>query len=85
MSTSFAPECNELKQKYDTCFNSWYSEKFLKGKGLHNECEGLWDDYKACIEVHLTKQKIKPLLDDARKDLPFENDGKPIDTSGTEK
>jgi TRIAP1/MDM35 family protein len=85
MSTSFAPECNELKQKYDTCFNTWYSEKFLKGKGLHNECEEFWDQYKACIDIHLAKQGIKPMLDDARKELPFENDGKPIDPSTTEK
>lgn len=79
MSTSFAPECNDLKQKYDTCFNSWYSEKFLKGEGLHNECEDFWVQYKECIDVHLAKQGIKPLLDEARKELPFENDGKPVE------
>ncbi len=21
------PECNELKAKYDTCFNEWYNSK----------------------------------------------------------
>lgn len=26
MSTSFAPECTEAKQKYDNCFNSWYTD-----------------------------------------------------------
>ncbi|VUG16822.1 MDM35 [Brettanomyces bruxellensis] len=77
MSTSFAPECTELKHKYDSCFNSWYSEKFLKGKGLHNECEDFWQDYKKCIEVHMKKQGIEHLLDDARKEAPFENGGTP--------
>lgn len=26
MSASVAPECNEVKDKYDTCFLKWYSE-----------------------------------------------------------
>lgn len=25
----FEPKCNEYKQKYDQCFNKWYSEVFL--------------------------------------------------------
>ena len=28
---SLDPECNELKTKYDSCFNLWFTEKFLKG------------------------------------------------------
>lgn len=76
LSTSFAPECNELKQQYDTCFNAWYSEKFLKGKGLTNECESFWDKYKECLEVNLQKQGVKPLLEEARKEAPFENEGR---------
>uniref|UniRef100_A0A0D2XUV9 Uncharacterized protein n=1 Tax=Fusarium oxysporum (strain Fo5176) TaxID=660025 RepID=A0A0D2XUV9_FUSOF len=26
MSASLAPECNEVKERYDTCFLKWYSE-----------------------------------------------------------
>lgn len=26
MSQSIAPECTDLKKKYDDCFNGWYSE-----------------------------------------------------------
>lgn len=51
MSASFAPECTESKKKYDECFNGWYSEKFLKGKSIQNECEDLWFEYKQCIDV----------------------------------
>jgi TRIAP1/MDM35 family protein len=29
---SIGENCNELKTKYDACFNQWFSEKFLKGK-----------------------------------------------------
>ncbi|GMM28279.1 Mdm35 protein [Martiniozyma asiatica (nom. inval.)] len=81
LSTSFAPECNDLKAKYDTCFNSWYTEKFLKGKGLQNECIEFWDQYKECLDIHLAKQGIKPLLEEARKEAPFENDGKVLEES----
>lgn len=26
MSSSVAPECNEVKERYDSCFLKWYSE-----------------------------------------------------------
>ncbi|GME77237.1 unnamed protein product [Ambrosiozyma monospora] len=75
MSTSFAPECTPLKQKYDGCFNEWYSEKFLKGKSTTNECEDLWYEYQECVRKHMTEQKLDKMLDDARKEAPFENGG----------
>lgn len=71
MSVSFAPECTPAKTKYDECFNAWYSEKFLKGKSLHNECTDLWDEYITCVNTALAKQKIKPMLDKAREDQQF--------------
>lgn len=70
-SVSFAPECTPAKTKYDECFNHWYSEKFLKAKSMENECADLWQDYMTCIDAALAKQKIKPLLDEARKSQPF--------------
>lgn len=70
MSVSFAPECTESKTKYDTCFNSWYSDKFLKGESMENECTELWDDYITCVNTALAKQKIKPMLDKAREEQP---------------
>lgn len=39
MTTSIAPECVALKEKYDTCFNAWYP-KYLKGQ-TEDECAGL--------------------------------------------
>lgn len=71
MSLSFAPECTEGKNKYDECFNEWYTEKFLKGKSIQNECTELWDDYITCVNAALAKQKVKPMLDKAREDQPF--------------
>ncbi len=48
--TSLAPECAELKEKYDTCFHKWYSEKFLKGD-LTSDCEPVFKLYKVCLQV----------------------------------
>lgn len=50
MSSSVGVNCTELKQKYDNCFNRWYSEKFLKGDTTP-ECEQLFKDYRACVMV----------------------------------
>lgn len=71
MSVSFAPECTSAKNAYDDCFNKWYTEKFLKGKSVENECTEFWDTYITCINANLAKQGIKPMLDKAREDQPF--------------
>ncbi|KAL4741605.1 hypothetical protein BDV11DRAFT_55633 [Aspergillus similis] len=49
MAASIAPECNDLKEKYDTCFLKWYSEKYLRGNTGSNECEELFAKYKSCL------------------------------------
>lgn len=48
---SFAPECTKAKKEYDNCFNTWYSEKFLKGISMENECAELWHEYEDCVKV----------------------------------
>ncbi|CCH62559.1 hypothetical protein TBLA_0H02750 [Henningerozyma blattae CBS 6284] len=75
MSASCAPECTELKKTYDDCFNTWYSEKFLKGKSIENECAKQWYAYSECLKTALVKQGIQPALDEARKEAPFETGG----------
>ncbi|AMD20854.1 HDR112Cp [Eremothecium sinecaudum] len=75
MSASFAPECTPLKEEYDKCFNHWYSEKFLKGQSRENECAEQWYTYMECVDKHLIKQGIKPALEEARKEAPFEKEG----------
>lgn len=47
---SIDPKCTDLKLKYETCFNNWYSEKFLKGD-TQDICASLFQDYRACIDV----------------------------------
>ncbi|KAL5614967.1 uncharacterized protein BROUX77_000804 [Berkeleyomyces rouxiae] len=69
MSASLAPECNEIKEQYDTCFLKWYSEKYLRGERTeNNECLTLFNKYRSCLTVALKERGIDKLLDDARED-----------------
>ncbi|KAK4131081.1 UPF0203-domain-containing protein [Trichocladium antarcticum] len=70
MSQSLAPECNELKERYDTCFLKWYSEKYLRGVGTtnNNECSTMFKEYNTCLHRALKERGIDKLLDDARED-----------------
>ncbi|KAF4126170.1 TRIAP1/MDM35 family protein [Geosmithia morbida] len=69
MSASLAPECNEVKERYDTCFLKWYSEKYLRGVEKDNkECAGLFTEYQKCLGVALKARGIDKLLEEARED-----------------
>lgn len=52
--------CRELKQKYDACFNTWFSQRFLKGDHNDAMCEPLLKVYKDCVEVRQQKTKELP-------------------------
>ncbi|KAJ5608988.1 hypothetical protein N7540_006213 [Penicillium herquei] len=67
MAASIAPECNDIKEKYDTCFLKWYSEKYLRGNGQSNDCDELFSKYKTCLHKSLKEKGIDSMLDDARK------------------
>lgn len=68
MSASLAPECNEVKERYDTCFLKWYSEKYLRGTATGDECEPLFRQYKTCLSKALKDRSIDQMLDEARAD-----------------
>lgn len=67
MSASLASECNEVKERYDSCFLKWYSEKFLRGDSTTDECEPLFKQYKTCLTKALKERGIESMLDDARE------------------
>ena len=48
---SIGPECSELKAKYDSCFNVWFSEKFLKGKDDEDMCKPLFILYRSPYHI----------------------------------
>ncbi|KAK0625257.1 hypothetical protein B0T17DRAFT_267997 [Bombardia bombarda] len=70
MSQSLAKQCNEMKERYDTCFLKWYSEKYLRGSGTedNNECSALFKEYSKCLQGALKERGIDKLLEDARED-----------------
>ncbi|KIY02501.1 uncharacterized protein Z520_00966 [Fonsecaea multimorphosa CBS 102226] len=67
MSASLAPECNEVKEKYDSCFLKWYSEKYIRGNSSTDECEPLFKQYKSCLTKALRDKGIDSMLSEARE------------------
>lgn len=49
---SIGENCNELKSKYDACFNNWFSERFLKGHTDDSQCKPLFLTYQKCVQVN---------------------------------
>ncbi|KAG8183724.1 hypothetical protein JTE90_002789 [Oedothorax gibbosus] len=72
---SIGKDCKELKSKYEACFNSWYSESFLKNKnGDISVCDPLFKEYQDCLNVALKKNKIP--LRELNGDVSIETDNK---------
>ncbi|KAF9797447.1 hypothetical protein SFRURICE_005923 [Spodoptera frugiperda] len=55
---SIGEECTELKKKYDDCFNSWFSERFLKGDHDDSVCAGIFKVYQDCVKNAMKQQNI---------------------------
>ncbi|KAL3185713.1 hypothetical protein MRX96_028616 [Rhipicephalus microplus] len=55
---SVGEECNELKQKYDACFHSWFSEQFLRGR-KEDHCASLLKVYQECVKNAIRSQNIE--------------------------
>lgn len=55
---SVSKDCQELKSMYDSCFNQWYSEKFLNGQTDDTTCEPVYKQYQHCVKAALKKLKI---------------------------
>lgn len=48
---SISESCIDLKREYDACFNSWFSEQFLKGNYDDSMCATLLKKYQQCVKV----------------------------------
>lgn len=47
---SIDKKCQEAKEKYDACFNTWFSERYLNGHN-EDECQELFKVYQTCVKV----------------------------------
>ncbi|XP_011180179.1 TP53-regulated inhibitor of apoptosis 1-like [Zeugodacus cucurbitae] len=56
---SLGDDCTELKKQYDACFNSWFSEHFLKGRHDDSLCAPIFKIYQDCVKRAMREQKIE--------------------------
>ncbi|KAJ1971649.1 Mitochondrial distribution and morphology protein 35 [Dimargaris xerosporica] len=61
-------ECTELKHQYESCFNQWYTERYLKGD-YTPQCQDLFDKYRQCVMKTLQEKNLIGTIDAARKEL----------------
>ncbi|XP_073293686.1 uncharacterized protein At4g33100 [Primulina huaijiensis] len=62
-STSSTSPCAHLRTAYHSCFNKWYSEKFLKGLWDKEECVSEWEKYRECLVQHLDDKHLSRFLE----------------------
>ncbi|XP_026467053.1 TP53-regulated inhibitor of apoptosis 1-like [Ctenocephalides felis] len=56
---SIGSNCNELKKQYDTCFNNWFAENFLRGNTEDTACAAVFKLYQACVKKAMKDQNIE--------------------------
>lgn len=59
---SFHPDCDELKQKYDQCFNVWFTEHYMNGHYNNEGCNKVFELYTDCVKVSLHIIQTNELL-----------------------
>ncbi|CAH0381570.1 unnamed protein product [Bemisia tabaci] len=50
--------CSHLKEQYDTCFNTWFTQKFLKGDYDDEMCAPLLKVYTQCVKKAMKEEKL---------------------------
>ncbi|XP_059480299.1 TP53-regulated inhibitor of apoptosis 1-like [Neocloeon triangulifer] len=55
---SVGEECNDMKKTYDSCFNAWFSHKFLRGQHDDQMCADLFLKYQQCVKNAMKQQNI---------------------------
>ncbi|XP_053558026.1 TP53-regulated inhibitor of apoptosis 1 [Bombina bombina] len=55
---SVGEECTDMKREYDQCFNRWFAENFLKGKGGSDPCTELFRNYRQCVQKAIKDKDI---------------------------
>ncbi|XP_076272910.1 TP53-regulated inhibitor of apoptosis 1-like [Rhynchophorus ferrugineus] len=64
---SIGEACNDLKKEYDDCFNSWFSEHFLKGRTNDSVCAPLFKVYQHCVKKAMKEHNLD--YNEVKKDL----------------
>ncbi|XP_011308648.1 TP53-regulated inhibitor of apoptosis 1-like isoform X1 [Fopius arisanus] len=72
---SLGDACNEIKREYDMCFQTWFTENFLKGDTNDSMCAPLFKVYQQCVKKSMKEQNIE-LKDIEINHLGTENEKK---------
>lgn len=64
---SIGDACKKLKDEYDACFNTWFSEHFLRGNTNDSMCEPLFRVYQHCVKRAMKEQNIE--IQEVEKDV----------------
>ena len=54
---SIGADCGDLKKAYEDCFNSWFSDKFLRGS-REDTCAPLFSVYQSCVKKAMQERQI---------------------------
>ncbi|XP_022188016.1 TP53-regulated inhibitor of apoptosis 1-like [Nilaparvata lugens] len=52
-------QCTDLKQQYDACFQTWFTERFLKGDMNDEICAPLFRVYQQCLKKTMKEKQIE--------------------------
>ncbi|GLV41880.1 uncharacterized protein CBL_13612 [Carabus blaptoides fortunei] len=66
-TVSIGETCHDLKKEYDTCFNTWFADHFLRGDTNDKMCAPMFKVYQECVKEAMKHQKIE--ITDVEKDL----------------
>ncbi|XP_069136349.1 TP53-regulated inhibitor of apoptosis 1-like [Argopecten irradians] len=80
---SISEDCLELKRAYDTCFNKWFPEEFLRGS-KKDTCAPIFKEYQACVKK-AAKEIDLDLGELEENVLGTDKEKKPLGTDSKEK
>jgi TRIAP1/MDM35 family protein len=58
--------CKDLKEEHDKCFHAWLA-RFIKGEVKTDECQEVWERYRACTAEKLKHHGLSHLQDEWKK------------------
>lgn len=69
---SVSKDCQQLKDVYDKCFLTWFSEKFLKGS-TQDTCAPLLTEYRKCVHAAAKQLNIEIPTIDVDPEIHYEH------------
>jgi len=55
---SFHAPCNQIKDEYQKCFSSWFTECYMKGDYDDKRCAKKFEQYQKCLREGMQVQAL---------------------------